>query len=99
MLINIHKKQHKKIVDSSIISNYNTVKQRPIFLCFFFLSNLSYLVQLMLKSYEVQYLNWLDFINYLYPLLMFFNNTLIIILPKLQTATKKKYFSKCYALK
>ena len=31
MLINIHYKQHKKIDESSIITNCNTVKQKPSF--------------------------------------------------------------------
>ena len=42
MLVNIHNQQHRKIVEASIISKYNTIKQRPGFF------NLSpYLVKLI----------------------------------------------------
>ena len=29
MLLYVHNKQHKKIVESRIISNYNDIKQKP----------------------------------------------------------------------
>ena len=32
MLVYIHNKEHWEIVESSIISNHNTIKQKPIFL-------------------------------------------------------------------
>ena len=31
MLASIYNKQHRKIVESNIISNYNTIQQRPDF--------------------------------------------------------------------
>ena len=47
MLVNMHSKQHRKIVESNIISNYNQIKQKPG------LINLSpYLVKLVLNSYN-----------------------------------------------
>ena len=52
MLVNILNKQHRKIVEFSIISNYNTIKQWPGFF------NLSpYLVKLDLNCYNIPYLS------------------------------------------
>ena len=51
ILVNLHNKKHRKSVDSSIISNYNSMKQRPGF------SNLSsHLFKLVLKNYKIPYL-------------------------------------------
>ena len=58
MLVNIHFKQHKKIVESSIISNYNTIKQGS------FLST-HLLIQLISFEYIQYHLFKLVFINYL----------------------------------
>ena len=54
MLIHIHNKQHRKIIESNIILNYHNIKQtkRPVF------SNLTlYKVTLVLNSHNITYLN------------------------------------------
>ena len=52
MLINIHNKRRRKIVEFSIISNYDSIKQLLGF------SNLSfYLIKLVLNSYNIPCLN------------------------------------------
>ena len=60
MLVNIENKQHRKIVESSIISNNNTMKQNIFF------QLVSLFSQISAKNYEIPYLNQLDFINDLY---------------------------------
>ena len=45
-IISIHNKQHRKIVESCIISYYNTIKQRPSFF------NLSPSVKLILNKLQ-----------------------------------------------
>ena len=42
MLVNIHNKQHKKIVELSIISNHNIIKQRAGFFSDYLLTWLNY---------------------------------------------------------
>ena len=54
MLVYIHNKKYQKIIESSIISNHNTVKQKLGF--FQFVSLSLYLVKLVLKSYKIPYL-------------------------------------------
>ena len=51
MLVYIHDKKYQKIVESSIISNHHTIKQR---LVFFSLS--PYLVRLVQESFKIPYL-------------------------------------------
>ena len=52
MIIRIHNNQHRKIVESNIISNYNMIKQRP------YTINLSLsFVELVLNRYNIHYIN------------------------------------------
>ena len=52
MLVNIHNKMYINIVESNIISNYNTIKYQHVFF------NLSpYLVKSVINSYNITCLN------------------------------------------
>ena len=69
--------------ESSIICDYNAIKQRPLFFQLIFL-----LTQISAKKLQ-DHLFKLVFINYCLFILTFnfFNNTFVIILPKLPTTT------------
>ena len=52
MLVSIHNKQHRKLVDSNFISNHITIKEKTTLF-----NSSSYLVKLVLNSYNILYLD------------------------------------------